>query len=115
MYEIWLATNIVYEVALLHWPWLAAYLAIWLILWILVWRQHPYGRRFPLGRLCLVWLGGTIAALLAVPYLSGAELSDLAYWVDWANLFAIAAGCGGALALLVWPLSHLLPCRCQAH
>jgi hypothetical protein len=28
----------------------------------------------------------------------------MGYWVDWANLLAMAAGCGVAAAVLLWPV-----------
>lgn len=108
MYEIWLAANIVYEVVLLNWPLLAGYLALWLILWIIALRRGLSGRFPPLKPVSAVWLLGTVLGMVVVPYLTHAKFSDLGYWVDWANLFAIAAGTGAAIALLAWPL--LLTC-----
>ncbi len=113
MYEIWLAGNIVWEIALTQLPWVTAYGVLLAAVWLLAWRARPlpWRRSLLLAAICaaLVWL----IAMLAVPPLTGASYSDLAYWVDWANLFAIAAGFGGAAMGLLWPLIARLGRRAQ--
>lgn len=105
MYEIWLATNILWELALTYWPIVASYGVVLAGLLILALRARPlpWRRRLPVA--VIVGVLVCVASLLSVPGLIGAQLSDLAYWVDWANLFAISAGFGAAAALLAWPLA----------
>lgn len=111
MYEIWLAGNIVYELAWLNWPWLVTYGAVWLILWLQALRRGRPRQFLPWRALIGIWLLGTLAGIAAVPFLTHASFSDFGYWVDWANLFAIAICAGGALALLAWPLLLTTPRR----
>ena len=47
---------------------------------------------------------GLLLAFLAVPSLTRSSLGELRYWVDWANLLAIAAGAGAAVLAFAWPL-----------
>lgn len=113
MYEIWLAINIVWEYFLLHSLLFVLYAIILLLVWGIALRRH--GRailRPPFCQLIGSWLIGTVIAMLVVPWLTSANHADLDYWVDWANLFAIAAGCGVALALLAWPLAAICPACC---
>ena len=57
---------------------------------------------------------GTVGVLAAavlfftVPSLTHSSLSNMDYWVDWANLFAVALGLGTLAAVFVWPLMSLL-------
>ena len=105
MYEIWLAMNIVYEIALTVWPLIAVALVAWIVLMGLAW-----------GRLscaaCKPALGiGALAAVLAFLLIPGAtrsSLGNLGYWVDWANLGAIALGAGAVVAAFVLPLWALV-------
>lgn len=105
MYEIWLVMNIVYEIALSIWPVVALALAAWLLLLVLArqrigWQQVPQ----------VVGVGAVVAVLLAltVPTLTQSSLSNLDYWVDWANLLAVALGLGTLAAVFSWPLLALL-------
>ncbi|GAB3361642.1 MULTISPECIES: hypothetical protein [Giesbergeria] len=105
MYEIWLVINIVYELALSIWPVVALALAVWLVL--LVWaRQHIGWQQGPRA----VGVGAVVALLLflTVPTLTQSSLSNLDYWVDWANLLAVALGLGTVAAVFSWPLLALL-------
>jgi hypothetical protein len=45
---------------------------------------------------------GLAAAM--IPGWSRASISDMGYWVDWANLLAIAVGFGAAATAVAWPL-----------
>lgn len=113
MYEIWLASNIVWEYLLLHSLPFVLYAIILLLVWGFALRKHgPAILRPPFCRLIGSWLVGTALAMLIVPWLTSASHADLDYWVDWANLFVIAAGCSVALALLVWPLAAICPAWC---
>ena len=102
MYEIWLVINIVYEIALSIWPMLAIALAVWLVM---VWAA-----RGPLSRATCaanaLKLGAVMAVLLfvSVPSLTNSSFANMGYWVDWANLTAIALGLGTLAGVFFWPL-----------
>lgn len=101
MYEIWLAMNIVYEMALGLLPALLALALVWAVVMVI------YRRKLALvsaTALVAVAVLVTLAAVLALPSLSKSTLGDMGYWVDWANLLAMAAGFGVAAALLLWPV-----------
>ena len=55
-------------------------------------------------------LGMLVAAVLffTVPGLTNSSLSNMGYWVDWANLASVALGLGALAALFLWPLLALL-------
>ena len=111
MYEIWLALNIVYEIALTIWPALLALLLTWLAL--LATARGRLGWR----ALRQALLAGAVvaAALVAgLPSLTQSALSNMGYWVDWANVLAIALGLGALAALFMWPLMALFCPRCQS-
>ena len=101
MYEIWLALNIVYEIALGLWPALLILLGVWLAvlvanrkgLWSVSWH-----------RLLTVAVVVALAVGLALPSLTLSTFGDFGYWVDWANWLALAAGAGVAVAVWLWPL-----------
>lgn len=106
MYEIWLVINIVYEIALSIWPVLALALAAWLAM---VWAA-----RAPLARggcaVNALGLGAAVALLLffSVPSLTNSSFANMGYWVDWANLAAVALGLGALAAVFFWPLLTLI-------
>lgn len=104
MYEIWLALNIVFEIALTVWPALLALALVWLAL-MLAARAHlstrALRRALALGALLAA------AAVFILPALTQSSLANMGYWVDWANLLAIALGFGAAAALYAWPLMAL--------
>ncbi|RRD57374.1 hypothetical protein EII20_07225 [Comamonadaceae bacterium OH2545_COT-014] len=108
MYEIWLVLNILYELALSEWPWLLALVVLWAVL---LWRAVGSGR--PAWRAAFPWalaIGATVAAVvgLGIPAWSRSSLAELKYWVDWANLLAMAAAWGLAALMVAWPLmAHL--------
>lgn len=107
MYEVWLALNIVWEIALGAWPVLLAALLLWAVLLLTAWRRP--GTRW---RGALPWAvgAGVLAAAGAigtVPAWSLSSLSEMGYWVDWANLLAVAAGFGAVAAAVAWPLAAM--------
>jgi hypothetical protein len=104
MYEIWLAMNIVYEIALGVWPLLALLLAVWLGLLVAA-RGRLGGRQVRQAAL----LGALVAVALffSVPTLTQSSLANMGYWVDWANLLAIALGLGALAAVFSVPLLGL--------
>ena len=101
MYEIWLAMNIVYEIALDLWPALLPLLLVWLA--VLLINRQRLGQVAWTTLLAVAVLVGVVA-VLALPSLSKSSLAEMGYWVDWANLLAMAAGCGVAAAVLLWPV-----------
>jgi len=105
MYEIWLVMNILWEIALAVWPLLLVGGVLWLLLMALALRrQRPDWRGG--FRLALLAFGGVaVLAVLGVPPATQSSLAEMGYWVDWANLLAIAAGFGAIAAAFVWPLA----------
>ena len=111
MYEIWLAMNIVYEIGLGIWPLLLAALLAWLAL------MAAARRRLNAPALRgAVAVGVLVAAVLvvAVPSLTQSSLRNMGYWVDWANLAAIALGLGALATVLAWPVLALACPRCRS-
>ena len=104
MYEIWLAMNIIYEIALGIWPLLALLLAVWVALFVAA-RGRLGARQMRQALL----LGALVAVALffSVPALTQSSLSDMGYWVDWANLLAIALGLGALAAVFSVPILGL--------
>ncbi len=110
MYEIWLAMNIVWEIAVEQASWTLPLALVFVALVVIAFaRGGDWGRGWRWA-----WITGLIAALVAVvllPSLSGAAWSDLTYVVDWAMLFATAAAVGGVVVAIVWPLAAALSPR----
>ena len=105
MYELWLVLNIVYEIALSIWPLLAVALGVWLAL---LWAAGGRLGRHAVPLSLLLGAAVAAAAFLAVPSLTRSSFANMGYWVDWANLAAVALGFGGAAAVGVFPLVCLL-------
>lgn len=109
MYEIWLVLNIVCEIALSLWPQLALALGVWLLmLWA---ARAKLGGATGRSALALgLALGAVMAVVLffTVPGLTHSSLSSMGYWVDWANLLAVALGLSVLAAGFAWPLLALL-------
>jgi len=104
MYEVWLVLNVVWEIALDVWPVLLAVAVLWFAVmgWVL---SRPVRRwRAALGGALGVGLLVGAAAVLGVPAWSRSSLGEMGYWVDWANLLAIAAGFGAVAIAFAWPL-----------
>ena len=104
MYEIWLAMNIVYEIALGVWPLLALLLAVWLGL--LVAARGRLGAR-QVRQAALLGALVAVALFFSVPTLTQSSLANMGYWVDWANLLAVALGLGALAAVFSVPLLGL--------
>ena len=104
MYEIWLVMNIVYEIALGIWPLLALLLAVWAVM--LVAARRRLGARQVRQALLLGALVA-VALFFSVPTLTQSSLANMGYWVDWANLLAIALGLGALAAVFSVPLLGL--------
>jgi hypothetical protein len=108
MYEIWLALNILWEIALTMWPLLAAAALLWAVLMGLA--AQRAGRAWARGRVPALLAGAAVAAVafVALPGLTRSSLGELRYWVDWANLLAMAGGFGALAVAFAWPLAALL-------
>lgn len=109
MYEIWLAMNIVYEIALSVAPWLAVLLLVWLVLLVLARKRLSLCALRP----ALV-LTALVAGVLffALPALTQSSFANMGYWVDWANLLAVALGLGALVGVFCIPVAALLCPRC---
>ena len=105
MYEIWLAMNIVYEIALGIWPLLALLLAVWVAL--LVAARGRLGARQVRQALLLGALVA-VALFFSVPTLTQSSLANMGYWVDWGNLLLYAAAFGAVGGALAWPLAAMM-------
>lgn len=102
MYEIWLALNILLEIALeLRGPLLGAAL-LWAALVLLAWQRGGRWRAalWPAAGLAALV---ALAAFLSLPSLSKSSFAEMGYWVDWANLAAIALGIGLFALAFAWP------------
>lgn len=105
MYEIWLALNIVWEIALTVWPALLLGMLAWLALMVLALRRSGGDWRGGFTPALGAAVLAGIASVLWLPAATRSSLGELAYWVDWANLLAIAAGFGAIALAFVWPLA----------
>lgn len=101
MYEIWLAMNIVYEMALNLWPALWPLALVWAAVMLINRKKLVQVRGTVLAAVAVLV---ALAAALALPSLSKSTLGDMGYWLDWAALLGMAAGAGLASALLLWPV-----------
>jgi hypothetical protein len=101
MYEIWLAMNIVYEMALALWPALLPLVLVWAAVMLINRKKLAQVRGTVLATVAVLV---ALVAVLALPAMSKSTLADMGYWVDWANLLAMAAGTGVAAAVLLWPV-----------
>jgi hypothetical protein len=107
MYELWLAANIGWEIALTVLPLLLAAAAVWALITLLALRRPGAAWRARLPAALGVAVLAAVAGFLWVPGSIGSALGELRYWVDWANLAAIAAGIGAVAAAFAWPLLTL--------
>lgn len=104
MYEIWLGLNIVFELALTALPWLGGAAAVWIALMsAALLRRHAHWREALPASLVI---GATFAALAVwlVPLATRSSISEMGYWVDWANLIGLSVAVGGLAFAFVWPL-----------
>ncbi|MCD6681595.1 MAG: hypothetical protein LT102_13260 [Burkholderiaceae bacterium] len=107
MYEIRLAVNIAWEIAVAQSVWAVALAIVFAGLVV-----HALARR---GDWRAGWrwawksaLFAGAAAALVLPRLSGASWSDLSYVVDWLLLALIATAVAAIVGAIVWPLATVL-------
>lgn len=105
MYEIWLALNILFELALTALPLIGGLFGLWIVLMAIASRRGRAAWRPALLPSILVALMIAIAAFFAVPTLTRSSLAEMGYWIDWANLAGIAAAIGAVAFALIWPLA----------
>lgn len=103
MYEVWLVLNIVWELALSIWPVLLLVVSLWAGMLVFAGtRKSSWSDAVkPAG---LSGMLMAVVAFMVVPGAIGSALSNVDYWVDWANLIAISVGFGFAFAVFLWPL-----------
>jgi hypothetical protein len=108
MYEIWLVMNIVWEIALGVWPLLLLAALAWAGVMALAWRKPGSQWRRALPVAVGVAAVAAAVAFLGVPAATRSSLQELAYWVDWVNLGAIALAVGAVALAIAWPVGTLL-------
>jgi hypothetical protein len=107
MYEIWLAANVFFELARMHWQLLAGLVVLWVLLVTARLIVRGSGAIRMRGTLVLVWIVATVVAALVLPSLTRSALANVAYVVDWINLLAMAGGIGAVITAFAWPLIGL--------
>lgn len=108
MYEIWLALNIVWEIALDNVAVAIGIVALLLVLFaVAIVRSGAAWRR---GLHAALAVGAVVAviSLWAVPSATLSSLDDMKYWIDWATLAGVALAIGAIAAALAWPLAAML-------
>jgi hypothetical protein len=108
MYEVWLVTNIVWEIALGFWPLLAVGAVAWLVRMALARRRPAAHWRSAWPMAAGITVVAAVTGFLVVPTATSSSLQELVYGVDWANLASIALGIGVAALALAWPAWVLL-------
>ncbi|MBP6097254.1 MAG: hypothetical protein KBF58_02485 [Methyloversatilis sp.] len=105
MYEIWLALNILFELALTALPLIGGLLALWVALLATASTRGRAAWRPALRPSVIIALLIAISAFFAVPTMTKSSMAEMGYWIDWANLAGIAAAIGGVAFALIWPLA----------
>ncbi|MGB3450270.1 MAG: hypothetical protein WBA58_07205 [Giesbergeria sp.] len=104
MYEIWLVINIVYEIALTVWPLLILALVMWLAL---MWPARSRLGGQSLRHALVLGAVAVVTLFFSLPSLTHSSFANMGYWVDWANLLAMALALGTLCGLFLWPLLAL--------
>ncbi len=111
LYEAWLAMNIVWEYILGNMSVVIILLfAIAMLFGVAAVKGAPAWKK----GLRIGIIGGVvvaIASLFVIPSVISSSLSDLYYWVDWANLFAVAGIWGAIGGLMLWPIGAMVASR----
>lgn len=108
MYEIWLALNIVWEIALDQPLITLGIVALLVVLFAAAFVRRGSAWRRSVSAAAVVGIVVAAIAVWAVPRATLSSLDDMKYWIDWATLAAVALGLGGIAALLAWPLAAML-------
>ncbi len=103
MYEIWLVMNILWEIGLSVWPVVVAVAMLWLV--VMVWALRTSGAQWRRAIVPALLIGVVVGAFFffSTPGWTKSSLSELKYWVDWANLLAIGGLFSLLGAALAWP------------
>ena len=105
MYEIWLMLNIVFEIALTIKLELAIALLVLIALTLLSakkWQKIMIKPSIYLGLLV------GVISFFTIPSLTKSSISEMGYWIDWANLISISIGVGFASMFYIFPLLTLV-------
>jgi len=86
------------------WPAVAGAVGLWLVLVVAALRRPGAHWRRALPAAIGVGVLLAIVAVFALPPLTRSSMAEMAYWVDWANLLAIAAAVGAVGLAFAWPL-----------
>lgn len=107
MYEIWLAMNILYEVAWNYIPFVLSVAILFAVLLIYALQHQAAWRQgFKGGVIGVIVIA--IVTFLVFPYLTQSSLNNLGYWIDYLFLLQIAGAYGLVFGLgFVWPLTAL--------
>lgn len=108
MYEIWLALNIVWEIALDHAAIAIGIAALLVVLFAAAFVRQGSAWRRGIGLAAVVGILVAAIAVWAVPRATLSSLDDMKYWIDWATLAAVALAFGAIAAVLAWPLAAML-------
>ena len=101
MYEIWLVFNIVYEIALTMLPWIGLAAIVWLALFFMG-ARHLKVRNIKSSLYISIAAG--ILVFFIAPSATKSSLSNMGYWIDWANLFGIAVAATVIVFFYTFPL-----------
>ncbi len=105
MYEIWLMINIIFEIALTIKLELAIAIVVFIALVLISakkWQKRTIKPSIYLGFLT------SVICFFIIPLLTKSSITEMGYWVDWANLTSIALGLGVASIFYIYPILALL-------
>lgn len=105
MYELWLALNILFELALMYLPIVLTVAVLWVVIMAIAFKRGQGKWSAAIRPAILSGLAVTFIGVLAIPGLTLSSLSELKYWVDWANLVAVAGGFGTVAAAFALPIA----------
>ena len=105
MYEIWLMINIIFEIALTIKIELTIALLVLIGLTIVSVKKWQKGIIKPSIYLGLLM---SVISFFTIPSLTKSSITEMGYWVDWANLTSIAIGLGVASMFYIYPVLALL-------
>ena len=107
MYEIWLTLNILYELGLQYLPMVIGTALLWLVLMAVAAARGRAGWGAALKPAIAIAVVVTAITFFITPGMTQSSFANMGYWVDWANLLAIALGLGALAAVFSVPLLGL--------
>lgn len=108
MYEIWLALNIVWEIALDQPAVTVGIVALLVVLFASAFMRRGSAWRRGVGAAVVVGIVVAAIAVWAVPRATLSSLDDMKYWIDWVTLAGVALAFGAIAAAIAWPLAAML-------